>query len=167
MRQHMLAASALYDQVILCGSPSISSVPVPVQSDALKPLAKEWVTQIPMGRLAEVTDLEVRITITADWDFVCYLACVAGCMLCSQVHVQMPILWCPAQPHHKYPAIFALSMAAWRPRIHPRERLSLCQQTPLEAVLDAVQAAIVFMASDASAFMTGHNLALTGGHTLW
>ena len=30
-----------------------------------------------------------------------------------------------------------------------------------------VQAAIVFMASDASAFMTGHNLALTGGHTLW
>ena len=31
-----------------------------VQSDALKPLAKEWITQIPMGRLAEVTDLEVR-----------------------------------------------------------------------------------------------------------
>ncbi len=30
-----------------------------VQSDALKPLAKEWITQIPMGRLAEVTDLEV------------------------------------------------------------------------------------------------------------
>ena len=31
------------------------------QSDALKPLAKEWITQIPMGRLAEVTDLEVRV----------------------------------------------------------------------------------------------------------
>lgn len=33
--------------------------------------------------------------------------------------------------------------------------------------LVCVQAAIVFMASDASAFMTGHNLAITGGHTLW
>lgn len=34
-----------------------------VQSDALKPLAKEWITQIPMGRLAEVTDLEVCSTL--------------------------------------------------------------------------------------------------------
>lgn len=33
-----------------------------MQSDALKPLAKEWITQIPMGRLAEVTDLEVRVS---------------------------------------------------------------------------------------------------------
>ena len=32
-----------------------------MQSDALKPLAKEWITQIPMARLAEVTDLEVCI----------------------------------------------------------------------------------------------------------
>ena len=57
-----------------------------VQSEALAPLAKEWLTQIPMGRLAEVTDL---------------------------------------------------------------------------------QAALVFMASDASSYMTGHNLVLDGGHTLW
>ncbi|CAL5223886.1 g6480 [Coccomyxa viridis] len=68
-----------------CMSPGIVNTAL-IQSDALKPLAKEWITQIPMGRLAEVTDLE---------------------------------------------------------------------------------AAIVFMASDASSFMTGHNLALTGGHTLW
>lgn len=57
-----------------------------LQSEALAPLAKEWLGQIPMGRLAEVTDL---------------------------------------------------------------------------------QAALVFMASDASAYMTGHNLVLDGGHTLW
>lgn len=56
------------------------------ESETLRPLAKEWLGQIPAGRLAEVTDL---------------------------------------------------------------------------------QAALVLMASDASAYMTGHNLVLDGGHTLW
>ena len=56
------------------------------ESDALRPLCKEWLSQIPAGRLAEVTDL---------------------------------------------------------------------------------QAAIVLLASDAAAYMTGHNLVLDGGHTLW
>lgn len=56
------------------------------ESDALRPLCKEWLAQIPAGRLAEVTDL---------------------------------------------------------------------------------QAAIVLLASDAAAYMTGHNLVLDGGHTLW
>ncbi len=40
-----------------------------VQSDALKPLAKEWITQIPMGRLAEVTDLEVCCCSQYLWDY--------------------------------------------------------------------------------------------------
>ncbi len=31
---------------------------VHVQSEALRPLAKEWLQQIPMGRLAEVSDLQ-------------------------------------------------------------------------------------------------------------
>ena len=57
-----------------------------MQSEVLAPLAKEWLTQIPMGRFAEVTDL---------------------------------------------------------------------------------QAALVFMASDASSYMTGHNLVLEGGQSLW
>ena len=56
------------------------------ESDALRPLCKEWLSQIPAGRLAEVTDL---------------------------------------------------------------------------------QAALVLLASDAAAYMTGHNLVLDGGHTLW
>jgi hypothetical protein len=30
-----------------------------MQSEALRPLAKEWLQQIPMGRLAEVSDLQV------------------------------------------------------------------------------------------------------------
>lgn len=68
-----------------CMSPGIVNTAL-IQSDALRPLAKEWLQQIPMGRLAEVSDL---------------------------------------------------------------------------------QAAIVFMASDASSYMTGHNLVLDGGHTLW
>ncbi|CAL8463601.1 g3135 [Coccomyxa elongata] len=68
-----------------CMSPGIVNTAL-IQSDALRPLAKEWLQQIPMGRLAEMSDL---------------------------------------------------------------------------------QAAIVFMASDASSYMTGHNLVLDGGHTLW
>ena len=51
--------------LVVRGHP-ISECLMPAQSDALKPLAKEWVTQIPMGRLAEVTDLEVRVHIIAD-----------------------------------------------------------------------------------------------------
>jgi NAD(P)-dependent dehydrogenase (short-subunit alcohol dehydrogenase family) len=56
------------------------------ESEALRPLCKEWLGQIPAARLAEVTDL---------------------------------------------------------------------------------QAALVLMASDAASYMTGHNLVLDGGHTLW
>ena len=56
------------------------------ESEALRPLAKEWLAQIPAARLAEVTDL---------------------------------------------------------------------------------QAAVVLLASDAASYMTGHNLVLDGGHTLW
>lgn len=36
-----------------------------VQSKALRPLAKEWLQQIPMGRLAEVADLQVKSTASA------------------------------------------------------------------------------------------------------
>ena len=64
---------------------------MPVQSDALKPLAKEWVTQIPMGRLAEVTDLEVHIRIIADRDAVCCLSCVTSCMLWNQFMGRCPL----------------------------------------------------------------------------
>ncbi len=56
------------------------------ESPALKPLVATWLTQIPAGRLAEVTDL---------------------------------------------------------------------------------QAAIVYLASEASDYMTGHNLAIEGGQSLW
>jgi NAD(P)-dependent dehydrogenase (short-subunit alcohol dehydrogenase family) len=56
------------------------------ESDELRPLMEEWLTQIPMGRLAEVTDL---------------------------------------------------------------------------------QGAVVYLASEASDYMTGHNLVIDGGHTLW
>ena len=63
---------------------------MPAQSDALKPLAKEWVTQIPMGRLAEVTDLEVRMRIIASWDAVCCMACVTFCMFQSRCIPRRP-----------------------------------------------------------------------------
>ncbi|KAK9832615.1 hypothetical protein WJX81_003801 [Elliptochloris bilobata] len=69
-----------------CMSPGIVNTALIQESDALRPLCKEWLAQIPAGRLAEVTDL---------------------------------------------------------------------------------QAAIVLLASDAASYMTGHNLVLDGGHTLW
>ena len=68
-----------------CISPGIVNTAL-IRSEALAPLAKEWLTQIPAERLAEVTDL---------------------------------------------------------------------------------QAAIVFMASEASDYMVGHNLVLEGGQSLW
>ena len=49
-----------------------------MQSEALKPLAKEWITQIPMGRLAEVTDLEVCTRLT---HHAC--TCTSAFCLCS------------------------------------------------------------------------------------
>lgn len=35
------------------------------------------------------------------------------------------------------------------------------------ALLTDLQAAVVYMASDASGYLTGHNLIVDGGHTRW
>lgn len=35
------------------------------------------------------------------------------------------------------------------------------------ALLTDLQAAILYMASDASGYLTGHNLVVDGGHTVW
>ena len=48
-------------------------------------------------------------------------------------------------------------LAEWLTQI-PAKRL--CELTDL-------QAALVFLASDAASYVTGHNLVLDGGHTLW
>lgn len=69
-----------------CISPGIVRTPLIFESDYLRPLAEEWVTQIPMGKFAEVSDL---------------------------------------------------------------------------------QAAVVYLASEASDYVTGHNLVIDGGHTIW
>jgi len=69
-----------------CMSPGIIRTALIEQSEALAPLVAEWLTQIPLGRLGEVTDL---------------------------------------------------------------------------------QAGIVYLAGDASDYMTGHNLVIEGGQTLW
>jgi len=69
-----------------CISPGIVRTALIEESEVLRPLMDEWLTQIPLGRLAEVTDL---------------------------------------------------------------------------------QAAIVFLACEASDYMTGHNLVIEGGQTLW
>lgn len=69
-----------------CISPGIVRTPLIFESDYLRPLAEEWITQIPMGKYAEVTDL---------------------------------------------------------------------------------QAAVVYLASEASDYVTGHNLVIDGGHTIW
>jgi len=69
-----------------CMSPGIIRTALIEQSPALRPLVEEWLTQIPLGRLGEVTDL---------------------------------------------------------------------------------QAGIVYLASGASDYMTGHNLVIEGGQTLW
>jgi 2-epi-5-epi-valiolone dehydrogenase / demethylgadusol O-methyltransferase len=44
-----------------CMSPGIIRTALIEQSDALRPLVSEWLTQIPMGRLGEVTDLQAGI----------------------------------------------------------------------------------------------------------
>ncbi len=67
-------------------TPGIVRTALIEESDELRPLVKEWLTQIPMGQLAEVTDL---------------------------------------------------------------------------------QAAVVYLASEASDYVTGHNLVIEGGQTLW
>eukprot|EP00775_Hariotina_reticulata_P007124 gene7124-7338_t len=69
-----------------CVSPGIVNTALIQESSALQPLVGEWLSQIPAGRLAEVTDL---------------------------------------------------------------------------------QAAVVFLASEASCYMTGHNLVMEGGQSLW
>lgn len=35
------------------------------------------------------------------------------------------------------------------------------------ALLTDLQAAVLYMASDASGYLTGHNLIIDGGHTVW
>jgi 2-epi-5-epi-valiolone dehydrogenase / demethylgadusol O-methyltransferase len=52
-----------------CISPGIIRTALIEQSDALRPLVDEWLAQIPMGRLGEVTDLQAGIV---------YLACEAS-----------------------------------------------------------------------------------------
>jgi NAD(P)-dependent dehydrogenase (short-subunit alcohol dehydrogenase family) len=69
-----------------CITPGIVRTALIEESNELRPLVDEWLTQIPMGRLAEVTDL---------------------------------------------------------------------------------QAAVVYLASEASDYVTGHNLVIEGGQTLW
>ena len=52
-----------------CISPGIIRTALIERSDALRPLVAEWLTQIPMGRLGEVTDLQAAIV---------YLTCEAS-----------------------------------------------------------------------------------------
>ena len=52
-----------------CMSPGIIRTALIEQSEALRPLVKEWLTQIPVGRLGEVTDLQAGIV---------YLCCEAS-----------------------------------------------------------------------------------------
>jgi NAD(P)-dependent dehydrogenase (short-subunit alcohol dehydrogenase family) len=47
-----------------CISPGIVRTPL-IESDALAPLAKEWIAQIPAGRFAEVSDLQGAIVFLA------------------------------------------------------------------------------------------------------
>jgi len=44
-----------------CMSPGIIRTALIDTNPALKPLVKEWLTQIPMGRLGEVSDLQAGI----------------------------------------------------------------------------------------------------------
>jgi len=48
-----------------CISPGIIRTALIDQSDALRPLVDEWLTQIPLGRLGEVTDLQGGIVYLA------------------------------------------------------------------------------------------------------
>lgn len=52
-----------------CISPGIIRTALIEQSDALRPLVDEWLAQIPMGRLGEVTDVQAGVV---------YLACGAS-----------------------------------------------------------------------------------------
>ena len=81
---HAIQHTCVYEKYMSCGAMLFDCCVQ--ESPALKPLVGEWLSQIPAGRLAEVTDL---------------------------------------------------------------------------------QAAIVFLASEASSYMTGHNLGLEGGQSLW
>ena len=86
MTQTLACEWAEHNINVNCMSPGIVDTALIRESEALKPLVSEWLDQIPMNKLAQVTDL---------------------------------------------------------------------------------QAAIVYLASDASSYMTGHNLVIEGGQSLW
>lgn len=48
-----------------CLTPGIVRTALIEESDELRPLVEEWLTQIPMGRLAEVTDLQAAVVYLA------------------------------------------------------------------------------------------------------
>ena len=113
----------------LWSSRSISERLMPVQSDALKPLAKEWVTQIPMGRLAEVTDLEVRMHIIANWDAVCCMACVISRICQGQGIRRRPF----HRARHRCPALPTSAVLHAAGRLLVRLQLRLHSKVAMES----------------------------------